>query len=82
MKQLQLSIIESQRILDSLFSRIENLQSKRISLQINLEKTIDDVDIKCINAKIQSIQSECRQLITIINRITKYQISLVKGTIE
>lgn len=82
MEQLQLSINESQRILDSLFSRVENLQSKRISLQINLEKTFDDVDIKCINAKIQSIQYECRQLITIINRITKYQISLVKGSIE
>lgn len=82
MEQLQLSIDESQRILDSLFSRVENLQCKLISLQINLEKTFDDVDIKCINAKIQSIQYECRQLITIINRITKYQSSLVKGTIE
>lgn len=82
MKQLQLSIIESQHILDSLFYRVENLQSKRISLKINLEKTFDDVDIKCIYAKIQSIQSECRQLITIIDRITKYQNSLVKGTIE
>lgn len=82
MEQLQLSIIESQRILDSLFYRVENLQSKRISLQINLNKTFDDVDIKCIHAKIQSIQSECRQLITIINRITKYQNSLVKGTIK